>query len=182
MNDLQKWIKNCTIRYNSQVDEINKIQVPFENNGMNVQLNKLILNLINEKTLFELFKNHPKYNSIEWRSKNQYDVIDWYIVELDYHIEGKCRIGNHYSHLIEKKKFEELKKHPNSFYVSTNENGIFMWDVHHQYAFQDIFWRMEMLPETTKFNNIKKVKKEVGYLNPAYAIDLTKELLYIYLK
>ena len=57
-----------------------------------------------------------------------------------------------------------------------------MWDVHHQYAFQDIFWRMEMLPETTKFSNTKKVKKEVGYLNPAYAIDLTKELLYIYIK
>jgi hypothetical protein len=129
--------------------------------------------------LFDLMKQIPRFRSLEWRSEDIMDRIDWYLPTEDLHIEGKCRRETYEDYIIEKDKFEELMKYDNCWYISSGGNGIFAWDLKEliNVTKYKMCWGWYLMNDKTEFGEPKKVWKETEKLHIAYAIYLHPQLL-----
>ena len=95
------------------------------------------------------------------KQTEQYSYYDCYSEYYKAHIELKCR-KTHYNRLmIEKIKYDKLKK-VNSWYINSTPIGIYSFNIQ---KIQEPLWVSDSLPVTTDFENTDKINKLVGYLH-----------------
>jgi hypothetical protein len=115
---------------------------------------------LSEDQLFKLFqKEYP--DIIDLNEENKLSPVDWYIPELDIHIEAKCRNKHFPTMYIEENKYLKLIKYNRCWYVNSTPEGIFAWDVH---KLNNIIFREKLMTNTQQFGRKQMVWKLVAEL------------------
>lgn len=111
-----------------------------------------------------------------WLSKNYYNILvntnenysrsDCYDIETKNRIELKCRKKHYDNVIIEKSKYDYLmntteKDGDIPIFIVSTPKGIFLFELKNI----NFEWYMKTLPNTTEFENKRKIIKEVGELN-----------------
>lgn len=91
----------------------------------------------------------------------QFSYYDCYSEQYNMHIELKCRKTHYEDLLIEKIKYDKLKK-VKSRYINSTPIGIYSFDIQ---KIDEPRWWKEFMPTTTEFTNHIKIEKIVGYIN-----------------
>ena len=113
------------------------------------------------------------------KAASQYSTFDCVSLSANSYIELKCR-NAHYSELmIEKSKYDRLKKieavtGKKVLYINSTPRGIYSWDL----SSIAIEWSERAgLPVSTEFANKEKITKTVGYLKVSDATVLAHPAL-----
>jgi hypothetical protein len=97
-------------------------------------------------------------------------TYDTKISEVAYYAELKCRKAHYDSLLIEEDKYKRLisaavANGRRAAYICSTPEGIWGFDLE---KVGQPFWKDELMPATTEFENTEKVIKSVGYLPVAH--------------
>ena len=103
-------------------------------------------------------------------------TADTKIGEIAYYAELKCRKTHYDSLLIEEDKYKRLVSAAaangrRAVYICSTPEGIWGFDLE---KVGQPFWKDELMPATTEFENTEKVMKSVGYLPVAHGKRLDK--------
>jgi hypothetical protein len=118
-----------------------------------------------EKELFEVMKTLvPDLEQTE-----EFSYYDCYSKFYGAYFELKCRTVHYDDLLIEKYKYDKLKK-VDAWYINSTPKGIYSFDIQN---IEEPNWVEDFMPLTTAFENHTLIKKLVGYLH----ISLAKKLM-----
>ena len=110
-----------------------------------------------EKELFMIMKTIIP----DLEQTDQFSYYDCYSKYHKAHIELKCRKTHYDDLVIEKIKYDKLKK-VNSWYINSTPIGIFSFDIQ---KIAEPKWNDVMMPTTTEFKNNQQIIKQIGLLN-----------------
>jgi hypothetical protein len=110
-----------------------------------------------EKELFIIMKTLiPDLEQME-----EFSYYDCYSKYHKAHIELKCRKTHYDNLMIEKIKYDKLKK-VNSWYINSTPIGIYSFNIQ---EIEEPKWSDVMMPITTEFGNNKQIIKSIGLIN-----------------
>jgi hypothetical protein len=95
------------------------------------------------------------------KQTEQFSYYDCYSEYHKAHIELKCRKTHYEELMIEKIKYDKLKK-VNSWYINSTPAGIYSFNIQ---KLDEPIWLKEFMPMTTEFKNTIMIEKVVGYLD-----------------
>jgi hypothetical protein len=123
--------------------------------------------MMDEIELFDLFKDQVFGDLIDLNKiYGEFTPIDWYVPSQDIWIEAKCRKEVYFTHRIQEKKYQELIKKENPWYVVQDDSGIYIYDLGQM---DEPCWR-NMLCTKTQFGPKELVYKSCGDLDPRKAV------------
>jgi hypothetical protein len=119
---------------------------------------------MDEQDLYELFKDKVFGDLIDLNKiYGEFTSIDWYVPSQEIWIEAKCRKEVYFTHRIEQKKYNELIKKENPWYVVQDDSGIYIYDLA---QLDEPCWREVWMKKTTEFGKSEYVIKSAADLDP----------------
>jgi hypothetical protein len=125
---------------------------------------------LREEELFQQIKDNliPDLVSI-----SEYSFNDSYSPFLDLYIELKCRRTHYDNILVERLKWDSLRKLSNVRYINSTPKGVYSFDIG---LIEEPEWKDWRLPNTTEFQDNSTIVKRIGLLPISSARDITSIL------
>lgn len=114
---------------------------------------------LSEDDLFNFLKKRIP----DLQKTGMFDSTDVFSLEYNLRAELKCRRTHYDLLLIERDKWNNLKrsKERNLRYINSTPKGIYSFDVNN---IKEPDWFVHLMPKTTDFYETFKINKQVGYL------------------
>ncbi len=116
---------------------------------------------MNEEQLFHYLKNNYIFDLT--KCEDQFSRYDCYSKTYMCIIELKCRHKHYDDLMLEKNKYDDLKKmNCKAFYINSTPKGIYVFDINEI----EINWITDIsMPKQTEFDNNNKIEKTYTLLS-----------------